>query len=683
MSLNFRVAARGLARTPGFFVSTVVTLALGMGVATAIFSLVSAILLREAPAHEPDRLVNVRRTAKDGSSFHAFSSLDLRDLRESAGRSFASLAAFSSTVVSLRQAESLQAAELLSVQVTSANYFEALGVAPLLGRAFLPADDTPGTSTVLLSERLWRRRFGASREVLGSAVTLNGLPYTVVGIVPARFTGTFVGFAFDLWVPLSAPAAGAPPDALTNPAADWLEVFGRLAPGVSREAAQASLSIAASTISREHPKGGEAWGVDVRAMTPVDDSLRAVVTRLFALLLIVSGLVLGIACINVAGLLLARGAARRREMAIRQAIGAGTGALARQLLAETVLLFGSGSLLGGFLAWWLSGALLAFSPKYAMPLELDVAPGPFVLFVAVLATAVTGLVFGLLPALRAARVDLVPALKEGRNEARPALVGARSLFVVAQVAATMLLLVAAGLLVKSIDRIRKADAGFDPTGVRMTSIDFGLVRSGRVNVEALQRDLLARAAALPGVTSAALVRSVPLGGFGPRTGRVEVEGLTAPTREGFEVFLGTASPGSFETLRIPLLSGRDFRASDDASAPRVAVVNETFASCFWPGESALGRRFLVESQAVEVIGVARAGKYKSLMEEPRPYVTVPLAQNPSRRMTLLLRTETGATRRRRCGISCAASTPTSPSRIRCSSRTSSPCRSCPSGWRER
>ncbi|MBL8113846.1 MAG: ABC transporter permease, partial [Acidobacteria bacterium] len=196
MSLNFRVAARGLARTPGFLVSTVVTLALGMGVATAIFSLVSAILLREAPAHEPDRLVNVHRTAKDGSSFHAFSSLDLRDLRESAGRSFASLAAFSSTVVSLRQAESLQAAELLSVQVTSANYFEALGVAPLLGRTFLPADDTPGTSTVLLSERLWRRRFGASREVLGSAVTLNGLPYTVVGIVPARFTGTFVGFAF-------------------------------------------------------------------------------------------------------------------------------------------------------------------------------------------------------------------------------------------------------------------------------------------------------------------------------------------------------------------------------------------------------------------------------------------------------------------------------------------------------
>jgi len=636
---DLRLAARALARTPGFLGAAVVTLALGLGVTTAIFSVVNAILLRPVPGREPQRLVNVHRTAPDGTSFHGFSYPDLRDLRGGSGRVFSAVGAFTGRFVSLRREEG---SELVAAQAVSGNYFEVLGVAPLLGRMFGPAEEEPGASAVLLSERLWRKSFGADPSIAGRSVTINGRPYTVTGVMPARFTGTFVGFTFDVWMPLVATATTEPGNALSSHERSWLELFARLAPGVTHEEAQASLSVLASALAREHPKAGKAWGVEVRPMTPVDDSLRRAVIRLFTLLLSVSALVLLIACDTGAAPHPARAPARRREIAIRRAIGAGQAALVRQLLAETAVLFGAGALGGLALAFLLSRLLAGFAPKFAVPLELDLSPDPFVLLVATLTAVATGVVFGLLPALRAGRIDVLAALKQGPAEPRPLLSRVRSLFVVGQIAASMLLLVAAGLLVQSVDNIRRTDPGFDATDVKMASLDVSLLSRDEARGEAFYRDLLAGAEAIPGVVSTALVRSVPLGGFGGESAYVEVDGFTPPAREGFEVVADTASPRSFETLRIPLVSGRDFRPTDGAGAPRVAVVNETFAERFWPGRSALGRRFRFAGSVVEVIGVAKAGKYRSLMEEPRLQVTLPLAQRYSPRMKLLLRTARGA-----------------------------------------
>ena len=626
-------AARTLTRSRGFAVISILTLAVGIGATTAVFTLVDAVLLQHLPARDPAHLVNVHRTEADGTSFQGFSHLNFLDLRR-ATRRLQGLAAFTGRFVSLRRENGSVPVE---AQIVSENYFNVLGVSPVRGRPFGESDARSGAAApvAIVSDRLWRNQFAADPGLLGRTIVVNGHPFTVVGILGPGFQGTFVGFKFDLWLPLSAAVWGAPGLDLDARDDDSLELIGRLAPGVSRREAEAELAALARNLARDFPKENRGMGVDVRPSTPVDDSLRQVVTTLFGLLSGVSGLVLLIACVNVSSLLLARNLARSREFAIRRAIGAGRSDLARLTFTETLLLFLSGGGAGFLASFWLCRVLASFTPRFAVPLELDLRPDLRAFAFAVATAVGSALLFGLLPALLRAPTALAAALREGSGASRP--LRARRLFVATQLAMSTLLLVGAGLLVRSIGAIRNTRPGFDASSVRMSTLNLALVARDEAAGETLYRGLLGRVEALPGVESVGLAQRVPLGGFGRSTERIRIPGQADPDSEGLAVETNTVSPGFFGTLRIPIVAGRNFQNEDAAKAAPVAIVNETMARRFWPAAEAVGKTFRFGSHDVRIVGIVGNGKYRSLAESPQAAVFFPLAQRYFPRMTVLIR----------------------------------------------
>jgi predicted permease len=450
-----RYALRTLLRSRALTVTAVLTLGLAVGANTALFSLVNAILLRPLPGvADPGRLVNVHRTAAGGTTFHSFSHPDYVELSERSGR-FVRLAAFNGRGASLGTSG---APEVVGTQLVSGNYFGVLGVRPLLGRLLSEADDrVAGASPVaVVSHSLWQRRLGGDRGVVGRTIRLNGFPFTVVGVAPEGFQGHFVGFPFEVWVPLAMAAQAAPGEDLASREAEWLELVGRLQPGVSRPQAQAGLAAAMAGLAHDHPLTLRGASVDVRPMTGVDDSLRSGVVGFLAVLQAVGILVLLIACVNLAGLLLARAAGRARELAVRMALGAGQGALTRQLMAETLALFVLGGLAGVALASSSADLLHAFQPAFPVPLHFDLSLDLRVLAFAIAATVLTGVVCGLVPALHAGRVDILTGLKDARLAGTPRL-RLRGLLVAGQVALTTLLLVGAGLFLRTLQTARSVD----------------------------------------------------------------------------------------------------------------------------------------------------------------------------------------------------------------------------------
>jgi predicted permease len=544
---------------------------------------------------------------------------------------------------------------VLSDLVTD-NYFDVVGLQPVLGRGFRPGEDRPGAvaRVAVLGHALWQRRFGGDPGVLGRHLVFSGQEFEVVGVARPGFSGLTRGLAVDVWLPIGAKTVLQPGsnDLASRGSRSWFLV-GRLRPGAELPQAQAQLDAVAAANFRAHP---DYWrdvkGASRRVTVVPEKSARvhpAVAPALLAftaLLQALAALVLFVACANLANLLLARATTRRREMGVRVALGAGRGRLVQQLLTESVVLALAGGAAGLGLAYWGTDLIAGLRPPLPVPVALDLRPAGRVLAFTGGLSVITGLLFGLAPALTAARSNLMGGLKEeaGTSAAGYRSSRLRSGLVVAQVAASVLLLVGSGLFVRSLRLARALDPGFDVEDVVVASIDLELggydEERGR---EAWDR-ILERARHVPGVTSVSLAREVPLGLGGARR-RVWIEGYTEPAGADMEIAFNAVGPDYFATLDIPVLRGHGFTGQDRRGAPGVAMVNEEFVRRFWPGQDALGRRIRVrgdDGPALEVVGVARDGKYHTLGEDPRPFVFLPLLQEYSGAATVVARTSGGA-----------------------------------------
>lgn len=630
-----RNAARTLLRSPAFSAATVITLALAIGANTALFTLVNAILLRPIPGvGSPQGLVNIHaRQSDDGGELGGFSYPDYVDYRDRA-RTLAGLAAFNGRGMSF---DSGQGRELIGAQLVSGNYFALMGVRAHLGRLLGEQDDrAAGASPVaVVSYSFWQRKLGEDPSAVGRTIRLNGFPFTVVGVASPGFVGHFIGFPFAVWVPLAMANQAAPGEDLGARDGSWLELVGRVAPGKTLGAAKADLAAVAEGLAREHPSTHKGRAVDVNRLTGIDDDLRKAVVGFLALLQTVALLVLVIACVNVAGMLLARSAGRRREVAIRRAIGAGRSHLVAQFLAEALLLFGSAGAMGTLLAAWSADALMAFQPRSPIPLELDLGLDFRVLAFTTFVTLATGVFFGLAPVRDALRVDVVGALKSGADGVRSSRL--RQLFVVGQVALSLLLLVGAGLFLRALERARALDPGFRAEQVQMASTNVSILARDEARGREFYRQLLETARALPGVEAASLVRHLPLS-LGSLTTRLQAEGVESPTETGIAVDWNAVTPGYFETLRIPVVAGRDFGAADHSNAPAVGIVSQALAHRFWPGRDPIGRRVKRGGVDIEIVGVVRDSVSRRLGEEARPQLFLSALQSYAPGMALLVRT---------------------------------------------
>jgi macrolide transport system ATP-binding/permease protein len=655
---DLRYAARMLRKQPGFTLAAVSTLALGIGANTAIFSLVNATLLRRLPVANRERLVYIGRNNTTG----AFSYRMYAALRDG-NRSFDGVAAWANISASLNVDNT---AELAEGAIVTGNLFEALGVKPEHGRLLTPADDVaPGAHPVaVVSHEFWRTRFGGRLDVLGREIKLNGHVFTIVGVTPAGFTGPELGIVRSLYVPMMMQAIARPPsagysgemnpDLLQRPGGGWLSVVGLLKAGAAAEPARAELEALATTYARDVNLSPPAVRVFV---APVDDGnpvQRRQMQSVALLLSAVVGAVLLIACANIANLLLSRTAARRREIAVRLAIGASPARIVRQLLTESMLL----AFIGGGIGVALAGAVVrAFDaappPPGALPLALDFSIDLRVLLFTMALSFITGIVFGLVPALKASRPGLVPALKDASADGgeRGRRFDLKRVLVVAEVALSLMLLIASGLFVRSLQAAQAIDPGFDVDQLASARLNINLLRYTSAQGREFYREVVARMERLPGVESASVAR-VPVIGNGFRVIGMLKQGSDAlaarqlnetgsdVTSDPSRVNANVIGPGFFKTLGIPLLKGRDFDQRDIDGRPPVVIVNETAVRQQFAGKDPVGARVSFSGPPgpwCEIVGVVRDSKYASLGEPALPVVYMPVAQNHETGMTLYVR----------------------------------------------
>ena len=641
---DLRFGLRMLWKTPAFTFVAVVSLALGIGLNTAIFSVVNVILIRPVPiVKDQGRVVWLRAP---------ISYPDYVDYRKQT-QSFEGMAAATGTSeFSLARGGE---PELIKGEYVTENYFDVLKVGSFKGRTFDKADEQTPTAVAVISDHLWRTRFDSDSTIIGRQISLNGLGFTVIGVAPRNFIGTEVGLDRELWVPLSMQPVLNPPEASrqADPMSNrfherdshWLAVFARLKPGVSREQAEAELITVARHVAETYRGKVTAEtqrSVQLLTMSGgMDPRDQEEALPLAAIVMVVVALVLLIACANIASLLLARAAGRRRETAIRQALGATRPRLLRQWLTESILLGVAGGAVGLLLALWANQLLTSYlqtTPLASLDLGLDWRVLAFTLGVSV----ITGIGFGLAPALQASRLDIVMALKsEDAQRAGPHRSRLRAAFVTAQVTLSVVLLIGAGLFIRSLQSANAIDPGFGVERALTVPINLGLLRYKETEGETFYRNLLARVEAQPGVEHASLVRFAQLG-FSFAQFQVFAEGRAdRNTDEGISTGFNVVGPNYFKTMETPLLRGRDFAEADRKGAPGVVVLNETLAVTLWPGEDALGKRVSVsgpDGPFLEVVGVARDGKYRSLGEKPHPYIYQPLLQSYDPKMTLVVRT---------------------------------------------
>ncbi len=656
---DVRYGARALWKSPGFTLVAALSIALGIGANTAIFSLVNATLLRRLPVHEPERLANVF-SGTPGSLYSTASYPDYVDFRDRGGEVFQGLAARGGISASLGVGDET---DLVVGSIVTGNYFEVLGVSAARGRTLTPEDDLrPGAHpVVVISHGLWQRRFGGA-EVVGREVGLNGQQFNIIGVLPAEYTGVDLGRADDIYVPMSMQAVMRPPrggysgemnpDLLKARGNRWLWITGRLKPGVEPEQARAALAVVSKQLDQTYTETNSDRIVTLTNAGEGDPQARGSLVSVAGLLLSVVGIVLLIACANVANLLLARASGRRKEMALRLALGASRWRVVRQLLTESVLLSLLGGASGLVLALWAIDLMKAAPPPAG---ALPVAPA-FTVDVRVLGftlalSALTGVLFGLAPALQASRPDLVPALKdETVSLDRGRRFSLRSLLVVAQVALSLVLLVGAGLFLRSVGHARAIDPGFDAERLLVAQLNINLLRYTRVQGREFYRQVVERVGALPGVESVSLARNVALTGSASTRGLM-IEGQTG---EGNDLRSENSGPAAgdqtvgvnvvglsyFQTLGVPLVRGRDFSTSDAEESPSVVVVNEAFAARHFAGQDPLGKRLSFNGARGpwrEIVGIARDSKYYTLGEARTPFVYLPLAQNHETGMALVVR----------------------------------------------
>jgi predicted permease len=651
---DVRYALRWLRRSPGFAAVAILSLGLGVGVNTAMFSLVDALVFKPLPVREPGSLVDVFTSSADGDEYATSSWPDYVDL-QARNSVFDEMTAYSPIFAPLALGER---SRLVMGQIVTGNHFSMLGLQPQLGRLLTSADDAPSAErVVVLSHRMWQSEFGGSPGALGQTLTLRGLPYTIIGVARPDFRGVVPLLTPELWVPM-AQAEEVEPVGITSVMPGpgrtrlerrgmrWLFVKGRLKPGVSAQAAHANIALLGQQLAAAHSQTNKTQQMsavptsEVRMLVP---QAGGVLSLGAAGLMGVVGLVLLIACANVAGMLLARAAARRREISVRLAVGASRGRLIRQLLVEGAVLGLLGATAAVGCAWLVIRGLTTIELPLPVQLVLDIDLDWRVLAFAVVAAAGSGMLASLVPALKAAAPSLVadlrgeiPAGRVGRRR-----VALRDALVVAQVAFTAVLLVAAGLLLRSLAESQRADVGFRPEGLAVLSFDTDMVRYEPERGERFWEQALERVRALPGVTAAATATpSVPFE-FNFSNQELFVDSRSyAEGQRGEVIENSAASAGYVETLGLRVLEGRAFEASDRQDTPLVALVNETMARRFWNGESAVGHTFTAANttRTYRIVGVVSNHKIHGVLEGPIPYVYFASAQRPTRYHALMART---------------------------------------------
>ncbi len=638
---DLRYGARMLIRKPGFTLIAIVTLALGIGANTAIFSLINTMLLRPLPVAEPERLIFLNNVAEKGDrDFPTNSYPNYRDFRDR-NDTLSGLIAYRLAPVSLSHDGTN---ERLWGYLVTGNYFEVLGINPALGRLFNEDDDKkPGAHTVaVISWNCWQKRFASNPEIVGREIIVNGRSFTIVGVAPSGFKGTEIAYTPEIWFPLMMLRE-------IEPGSDWFEarnlenifVIGRLKSGVSSAQAESQLKAIAAQLAKEYPNENEGKTISLSPPGLFGNFMRGNVTNFAMTLMIVVGLVLLLACTNLANLLLARATERRKEIAIRLAVGASRARLVRQLLTESALLGVTGGACGLLLAYWLVDAVLSLRPPLDIPLSTELHIDSRVFLFTAVVSLLTGVVFGLLPAMQATNPGLVPALKDETSLGGYRRSWLRNSLVVLQVTLSLVLLVCAGLVARGLQRAQLLDPGFIAQNAIEMSFDLSLQGYDRVRAKEFQRQLLDRVRAMPGVEQAGVSNYVPLS-LGLSNNSIYVEGRE-PSRGGNTPLSmnSSAGVGFFEALGVRLIEGRDFAETDDETKPRVAVINQAFARRFWPDEGAVGKRFSFqgpEGPWIEVIGIVQDGKYFSLSEDPQSFVYTAMKQAGGNSLTLIART---------------------------------------------
>ncbi len=648
---DFRFGLRMLLKNRAFSAIAVISLALGFGLNTTIFTVVNAILLHPLPVRDASRLVELdtvdaktkvtqARAIKLGISFP-----NCQDFQKQS-EALSGVACWVATALTWSGG-----AEPLQVQgyLASGNYFDVLGLTPAAGRFFLPDEDTKPNSNnvVVLSYALWTNKFGANPETLGRAMQLNATTYTIIGVAPKGFKGTTTfGSTEQVWIPTSMKGqalAGFLADNFNDRRFLAMNAFGRLRPGVSLEQAEASSKMIASRLESAYPKDNAGRSVALTSLSEaavgVNDHAQFVLAG--TMMLGAVGVVLLIACANLANLLLAQAARREKEMTVRSALGAGRGRLLRQLLTESTILSLLGAAAGLLLAYWGRGVLWSYRPPGIAENEIDLSLDAHVLLFTLGIALLTGALFGAVPAIKASAPNLAEALKAG---GRGNTVGwrsnpARALLVVLETALALVALVAAGLFVHSQQNVAKMDPGFESQRLLVMAFDLGALHYNEGRGQQFYRSAMEAAAHIPGVAGATVAANFPLGGGLGRTTFPEGQDETSGYR-GTLTTTDAVMPGFFDTLRIPLVKGRTFTDTDRKETAQVAVVNEAMARHFWPGEDAIGKRFhfFGDPQLREIVGIVRDTAVAQIGEDPQPVIYQPLTQDYSPFATLQVRT---------------------------------------------
>jgi predicted permease len=639
---DLRHSGRYLLRRPVFTAVAVLSLALGIGANTAIFSVINALFLRTLPVAEPDRLVALFTKDVKNPGFAPISHLNWKDYRDMS-RSFSGVLGYTWTGLSVQTGG--EPAVVIG-QLVSGNYFDVLGIKARYGHTFRPEEDgQPGAHPVaVVSHRFWQENLNGDPAAIGRKLTINGSGYTLIGVAPEGFDGIDVGGQPRIWIPFAMNRQILPNDEFNffderRPLVFF--AYGRLRPGITLSQAQAEVATIAKRLQRDYPDDNKGRSIDLVPLTQavINPQIRQGVVAGTGLLMAVVGLVLLIACANVSNLLLAQAVSRRREIAIRLSQGALRGRLVRQLLTESVVLALLGGALGLLIALWAQQLLPKLLPAGQFPLALDLGLDGRVLAFTLGLSLFVGVLFGLIPALQASKPELVSALK---NEAAAQsgvarALSLRGLLVAGQVALSLVSLIAAGLFLRSLREAQRIDPGYDASRLAMLSFDVALQGWNQPRGEQFFRDVRERAASLPGVAAATLAQAGPFQGAFFRS--IFLEGGDA-THDGTFVQVNPIGPDYFATLGIPLVRGRAFSDADRKESTRVVIVNETMAKKLWPGRDPVGKRFhFFGDPWVEVVGVARDAKYNFPGEDPQPYAYEPLTQRYVTNVTLVVRAE--------------------------------------------
>jgi predicted permease len=640
---DIRYAIRGLMKRPGFVAIAVITLALGIGANTAIFSLVNTVLLRSLPVERANEIVSVALRGKD-DSMSAFSYPNYKDFRDH-NDVLSGLLVYRFVPLSLSRGGNNE--RIWGYEV-SGNYFDVLKVKAIHGRTFLPEEDQTKLShpVIIVGYDCWQRRFGADPSLVGKDVLINDHQFKVIGITPQGFKGTELVYSPEMWVPAAMME-------WVEPGATWLDnrnsknffAIGRLKNGVDSRQAEASLNLFAQQLAKEYPDSNEGQTVKIVPPGFILPDLRGAVVNFTWVLMAAVGLVLLVTCTNLAGLMLARATDRRKEIAIRLAMGANRLRLIRQLLTESILLSFAGGAVGVLLALWIVKVLLALKPPIDFPLALDINIDWRVLLFSLAVSVAAGVIFGFAPALQATRPNLVGALKDTAAQGGAVKTKLRSVLVVAQISISLVVLIAAGLVVRTLQQLQTMNPGFEIPKALTMSFDLGLQGYDEARGEQFYRQLKERLQALPGVEHAAVTSYIPLS-LNYNSNNIFVEGHPPERGENVPVAMtASAGPDYFKTMGTPILEGREFSDADQPKSEPVAVVNEYFVRRLMPELSspaeAVGKRFSFRSAGgpfTRIVGVAKGGKYFNIAEEPRPFVWTPLAQDYNSSGILVVRT---------------------------------------------